>query len=183
MISRLLTYSQFFFPGSKEEFHSLFLENYANGKLKYFRLTEFPHEVEFTMPVSSATGVRILPGTDLTIIACGGPSLKRAKEACDILINQNVKPELLYFHTLKPFDANLALESISRTRKILVVEENSSSDGLMSLILRAINGKFLFSSHHMAIEDFVRNYGSYDHLVKLSKLDVESIVANAKSLL
>jgi transketolase len=182
LISKLPN-SQIFFPGSAEEFNDLFLENYDNGKLNYFRLTEFPHKVEFTAQISSARAVKVFAGTDLTVIACGGPSLKRAKEACDLLIQQNYSPELLYFHTLKPFDSALAVESISRTRTFLVVEENHSSDGIMSLILRAINGKFPYRSHHIAVEDFIRNYGTYEHLIDSARLNVNTIVSYAKDLL
>jgi transketolase len=182
LISKLPN-SQVFFPGSEIEFESLFKENYANGKINYYRLTEFPHQVNIGSKFTQSKGLRVINGVDLTIAVSGGPLLKRVMAVVETLESYNISVDLLYFHTLKPFDLELCLESVRKTRKLLTVEEIHSSDGIHALILRGIAGEFQFKSQSLGLDDFIREYGSYDFLSTTAGLDANTILKKSLELL
>jgi len=58
-----------------------------------------------------------------------------------------------------------------------------SSDGLYNLCLKAIKGDFLYKSDQIAIKKFVHEYGTYDHLCKITGLSCANIVNRVKKLL
>lgn len=151
-------------PGSPVEFNKLFKETYANGLINYFRLPEQPHEVEFqAVDIKFGQGIRIREGKDVTI-AVIGTQLRNALVASDRLAGRDISVEVLYFHTIKPFDSELLRASVMKTRKFLTVEELSAHDGLYNLCLRACVGINDVATGQIAIEDFVHGYGTYDEL-------------------
>lgn len=175
--------SQIFFPGSPDEFRKLFTDNYSNGKINYFRLTEFPHGIDLPHNITANAALVLSTGSDLTVFVCGGPSLARALEAANMLRIDGVEVELIYFHTLKPFDREIAFQSASKTRKFLVIEENHEGDGLFTLVLKSIQGKFSFKSTQLAVRDFIRDYGTYNYLTEISGLTSNNIIEEARALL
>jgi transketolase len=171
-----------FFPGSEDEFKFLFLDNYDNGLLNYFRLTEFPHDISLSSEISSGKSHKVRTGRQITIAVCGGAALSRAHEATDELVARGIEVDLLYFHTLKPLDTNAVVESVRETRKLLVVEENYETDGLSAAIIRSIRGEFTYQARTLAISDFIRDYGSYEYLIEVAGLSVKDIVQASISL-
>lgn len=168
--------SNIFFPGSELEFSSIFENVYDNGEINYFRLTEFPHNV----PIKSAEikigeAIKVSSGSDLTIITAGA-ALKRVKEATALLNASGYAIDILYYHTLKPFDVKKVLDSVSKTRKVVVFEENSSEDGLFKLVNNAISGKFVYDIKQLAINDFVRTYGTYEYLCEITGLSTSTLL-------
>lgn len=151
-------------PGSPLEFNKLFKETYANGLINYFRLPDNTHGVEFQPDdVQFGKGIRVREGKDVTI-AVIGTQLRNAMVAADILAGQGISVEILYFHTIKPFDFEVLRASVVKTRKLLTVEELSAHDGLYNLCLRACVGINDFAAQQIAIEDFVHGYGTYEEL-------------------
>lgn len=151
-------------PGSPLEFNKLFKETYANGLINYFRLPDNTHGVEFQPDdVQFGKGIRVREGKDVTI-AVIGTQLRNAMVAADILAGQGISVEILYFHTIKPFDFEVLRASVVKTRKLLTVEELFAHDGLYNLCLRACVGVNDFAAEQIAIEDFVHGYGTYEEL-------------------
>lgn len=151
-------------PGSPLEFNKLFKETYANGLINYFRLPDHPHGVEFRADeIRFGRGIRVREGKDATI-AVVGTQLRNAMVAADVLAGQGVSVEILYFHTIKPFDAELLRASVVKTRKLLTVEELSAHDGLYNLCLRACVGINDLATEQIAIDDFIHGYGTYEEL-------------------
>ena len=172
-----------FFPGSAIEFEVLFENTYNNRQINYFRLTEFPHGIEFEPSnISVGKGIIVKKGLDLTIVTTGS-SLKRVVEAEKFLSALGHDIEILYFHTLKPFDNELVAESVKKTKKVITFEEISSQDGLFNLVNSSISGKFLYSSKQLAINEFVRQYGTFNELCDASGLSTENLVDSCLNLL
>lgn len=153
--------SQVVYPASPWEFETLFRQTYQNGKLTYFRLSE-QHGVDIPKAaIRLGRGVIIRLGSGKTII-CTGPQLKTVMDALP-LIPENTT--ILYYPTIKPFDAALACCSISikspENRRVLVVEEHSMYGGLADDVRRT-------GSKVDAIcipDEFQRGYGTrQDHL-------------------
>ncbi len=153
------------YPSSPVELEQLFLQTYRNGQISYFRLPEDQHDTDFTASdIKLGKGIRVFEGSDITL-ATTGPQLKRAVHARELLSHRGVSAEILYFHTIKPFDADLARDSVAKTHRVLSIEEHSMYGGLGDEIMRAckeISGvKYGFQSLG---NKFVHDYGTYEQL-------------------
>lgn len=151
-------------PGSPLEFNKLFKDIYANGMINYFRLPDHAHGVVFNPEdIQFGKGIRVREGKDASL-AVIGTQLRNALAAADRLAGLGVSVEVLYFHTIKPFDSELLRASVIKTRKFLTVEELSAHDGLYNLCLRACVGVNDVRAEQIAIDDFVHGYGTYEEL-------------------
>jgi transketolase len=172
-----------YYPGSENEFSIIFNNVYRNGRINYFRLTEYPNSIPFDSHLVKP-GVAILEreGTDLTIVTAGS-LLNRARNVADSLMKQGYQVDLVYLHTLKPLDLEAIEKSIMKTGKLLVIEENHKSDGIFSVINNSLAGSVIYKKKHLAIDDFVRSYGSYDALSADAGLSEDAIQKAAIELL
>jgi transketolase len=169
-------------PGSPIEFNKLFKDIYANGLINYFRLPEHPHGVEFkASELQLGRGIRVREGSDVTLAAIG-TQLRTALAASERLAEAGISAEVLYFHTLKPFDSALLRASVGKTRRFVTVEELSAHDGLFNLCLRACLGLDRIEARQIAIEDFIHGYGSYDELCAKVGLTPDGIAQTARSI-
>ncbi len=168
--------SHIFFPGSTKEFNQLFKAAYNNGQINYFRIPEQPHGIDFS-PSQIVVGqsIRVRTGDDLTIVVIG-PQLKTALKASEHLEKLGCSTDVLYFPTIKPFDAASVSASVGRTKRVLVIEEASAHDGLFHQVLRACMGINDVLYSQIAIHDFVHGYGSYQDLCDRLGFSVEGIV-------
>jgi transketolase len=172
-----------FFPGSNSEFELLFKSTYNNKQINYFRLTEFPHGIDFKpSDISVGKGIKVKEGSDLTIVTTGS-ALKRATEAEKILSALGHSIEIIYCHSLKPFDTKLIQGSIEKTQKVITFEEISSQDGLFNLVNASISGRLIYSIKQLAINEFVRQYGTFNELCEASGLSTENLVNSSLELL
>jgi transketolase len=162
-------------PGSAVEFNKLFKENYKNHSINYFRLPDNPHGVKFDpSEIVLGKGIRVREGADVTLVVTGS-QLKTAMEVADRFGGSGVSVEVLYFHTIKPFDHALVYQSVSKTRRLVVAEELSKHDGLFNFCLRSCIGLVDLQYRHIAVEDFVYGYGTYEELCSRVGLDVDGI--------
>ena len=84
---------------------------------------------------------------------------------------------------LQPFDSECLQESIIKTRHLISLEELSVHDGLFNQCLKSIIGIPGVKFSQMAINDFIRGYGSYEELCKTAGLSHGDVVKNAIKLL
>lgn len=169
-------------PGSPVEFNKLFKGIYSNGLINYYRLPEHPHGVEIAAAdIVFGRGIRVREGDDVSI-AVIGTQLRTALAAADRLIVQGVSAEVLYFHTLKPFDAAMLRSSVEKTRCLVSVEELSAHDGLFNLCLRACLGLDGVAAEQIAIADFVHGYGTYEELCAKVGMTAEGIIERVRRL-
>ena len=75
------------------------------------------------------TGIKIRDGKDILFITTG-ETAQRALLASEILHKKNIYSSHINMHTLKPFDDDLLIESLSKVKAIISVEEHSESGGL-----------------------------------------------------
>ena len=170
-------------PGSPVEFNKLFRDIYANGLINYFRLSETNHEVELAASdIIFGKGLRLREGRDVTLAAIG-PQLRNALAAADRLAAKGISVEILYFPTIKPFDAELLRASVEKTRRLVTIEELSAHDGLYNLCLRACVGVDGLHAQQLAVHDFIRGYGSYEELCASAGLTADGIVQASLRLL
>ena len=172
-----------FLPGKPEELAILFEANYRNNKINYFRLSEQNHTSDYEKStVAEGRAIVAKTGDDLTL-AVAGPLVEKAKLAAHRLNKRGISIEVIYYTTLKPFDAHTLVESVTKTRNLITYEELSSHGGLFHIALEHCIGIPGFKCRQMAVNDFIRGYGTYDDLLKESGLAVSDIVNNAIELL
>ncbi|MDQ3000788.1 MAG: hypothetical protein M3Y08_05965 [Fibrobacterota bacterium] len=165
-----------FFPASPLEFNKLFKSVYDKDGINYFRLTEHPHGVDFNPDdIEVGKGITVRIGGDATIVAVG-PQLRTAISAAALLADKGVQVEVLYFHTIKPFDADLVRKSVEKTRRVLSIEEASEHGGVYERVLRATTGIDGARHVQMAIDDFIHGYGTHQELCEKIGFTPQGIV-------
>lgn len=169
-------------PASEQEFKIIFSKIYKEKKINYFRLPEHKHDVEIDLKkIVFGKIVKIYDGKDVSLVA-SGTMLKQAKMAAEFCKKNGIDVELLYVHTLKPFDKKTILKSVKKTKKIITVEDLSAHDGLYSICLKTIYSINDVKTKQLAIKDFIHSYGSFDDLCKKSGIDVKNIIKQIKNI-
>lgn len=166
-------------PGSAIELNTLFKQVYDKDAINYFKLPEVPHGIEFSAnQIVHGKGIKVREGKDLTIV-CIGTQLKSALGAADLLSGRNLSAEVIYIHTIKPFDMALVRESMQKTKRVLVVEELSAHDGVFNHVVKSGIGLDGIQYAQIAIEDFIHGYGTYEELSERLGFSPQGIVSKA----
>jgi pyruvate dehydrogenase E1 component beta subunit len=104
------------------------------------RATDHVPEEPYTIPIGKADIKR--PGTDVTIVTLS-LMVHRALDAADALARDGIEAEVLDLRGLVPLDREAIVESVRRTGRLLVVDEDYRSFGMSGeVITTAIEGAF-----------------------------------------
>ena len=76
-------------------------------------------------------------GQDISLIAYGG-TLAKALEAAEMLANEGIAAEVIDLRVLRPLDTPTILESVRRTRRVVIVDEGWRSGSLSAEIAARI---------------------------------------------
>ena len=94
-------------------------------------------EGDFTLPLGVAHVER--PGNDVTILSYGRPLARVVRSAVDALADDHdIDAELIDLRTLRPLDVNTIVESIKKTNRCVIVDEDWGYCGMGSGILYRI---------------------------------------------
>jgi len=85
-------------------------------------------EDDFVIPLGKAEIKR--SGTDLSIIAHGRSTITSLKAAEVLEKEHGIKAEVVDLRSIRPLDVDTILESVSRTHRVLLVEENKPFCGV-----------------------------------------------------
>jgi pyruvate dehydrogenase E1 component beta subunit len=97
---------------------------------------EVPSE-EYTIPIGVANVER--PGADVTIVSYGRPLQRVVRPAVNALVNDHgIDVELIDVRTLRPLDAKTIIESVKKTNRCVIVDEDWGYCGMGSGILQKI---------------------------------------------
>ena len=169
-------------PASNQEFNILFKKIYKNEGIKYFRIPEKSHNYNFKKKqIIFGKSILVEKGNDITICVTGH-HLDTVIKANKILKNKKINCEIIYFHTLKPFDSSKILKSLKKTKKLITVEELSAHDGLYNQCIKSTLGINNLKSKQIAVQDFIHDYGSIDELNKKTGLNTQNIVKQILNL-
>ncbi len=111
----------------------------------YIRTARLPSPIYDPRPFEVGKGQVIRDGKDCVIFTCG-IMLEHSLEAVEILKEHGVDAAVVNFHTLKPFDDELAIAYAQKCKKVFTVEEHSVIGGLGDAVASAIIGKGGFDS-------------------------------------
>jgi transketolase len=126
--------------------------------------------------------VLIKPGRDITIVAAG-PQLKTVMESLDMLDEAGIDAEVIYPHTIKPFDYELVAKSVQKTRKYLVIEEHAQFGGVGDEVMRATLDIENTKAAYINIPDrFLHWYGHYHEFCEALGMTAKNVVSEVKRL-
>jgi pyruvate dehydrogenase E1 component beta subunit len=95
-------------------------------------------EADFTVPFGEAAVRR--EGADATVVTLG-LHVHRAMEAAEELADEGIETEVIDLRTLVPLDTETVLESVRKTGRLVVVDEDYRSFGLTGeIVARAAEG-------------------------------------------
>jgi pyruvate dehydrogenase E1 component beta subunit len=98
---------------------------------------EVPDDRDFTLPLGVANVER--EGGDVTIVSYGRPLQRVVRPAVDALVNDHgIDPELIDLRTLRPLDVNTIVNSVKKTNRVVLVDEDWGYCGMGSGILYKI---------------------------------------------
>lgn len=180
---KTLPRTQIIYPAMPNEFNILFKETMKNDKLKYFRLPSEKHECLISDDkIKFGKAVLIKEGTDITIVTTG-PQLKNAMQSISLLNSIGIDAEIIYLHTIKPFDYDLVRDSILKTKKYLIIEEHSEFGGISEDVNRVALGIENVKSAYINIPNtFNHGYGSYDEHCAAMGFTPENIFKQVENL-
>lgn len=118
----------------------------------YIRTSRLATPVYDPRPFTLGKGNVIKDGKDLVIFTCG-IMIEHALDAVEVLAQKGVDAALVSFHTLKPFDEELARTYAAKCRKVFTVEEHSVIGGLGDAVASAVIGKGVETFKKIGIND------------------------------
>lgn len=124
-------------------------------------------------------GIVMYEGKDVTIIATGHLVWK-ALEAGRILLEKGINAEIINFHTIKPLDEQLLLDSVRKTKCVVTAEEHQRNGGLGDSVAQFLGRKFPAPLEMVAIDDKFGESGTPEELMVKYGLDTPDIVDAAE---
>tara|TARA_B100001094_G_C18082253_1_gene745843 strand:+ start:318 stop:1175 length:858 start_codon:yes stop_codon:yes gene_type:complete len=157
---RLLPNIEVLQPGSDKEVDVLIRSQYDNGKTTYYRLSDFPHNID--MDVEFGKGVDLINKYSNTTVMTSGPILQNVYNAVkDLDVN------LVYFHTIKPIDKDI-IQKYSQTKICVFQDVNGLHEAITEV--EGLNIKKFGVK-----DDFYTEYGSVHDARKHYGLDIKNI--------
>ena len=131
----------------------------------YIRTARLATPVYDPRPFTVGKGTVIRDGKDCVIFTCG-IMMEHTLEAVDLLAAKGIDAALVSFHTLKPFDEQLAREYTAKCGKVFTVEEHSVIGGLGDAVASAVIGKGVEYFEKIGINDVFGQSGKPADLLK-----------------
>ncbi len=145
------------------------------------RATGAVPEEPFTVPIGEAAVAR--EGSDVTVVTIS-LSVHRALDAAEQLAEEGISAEILDLRSLVPLDRQAIVDSVRKTHRLLVVDEDYRSFGMTGeVITTAIEGAFDYLDappQRIAIPDVPIPYSRV--LEQYVMPDADKIIAGVKSL-
>ena len=107
---------------------------FAEHGLLYGKRGEVPDE-HYTVPMGQAAVRR--EGTDITLVAYGR-MVYTSLEAAELLAERGVEAEVIDLRTLQPLDTGTIVQSVEKTNRVVIVEENWRTGGFSAEIASTV---------------------------------------------
>ncbi len=136
-----------------------------NGPV-YIRTARLPSPIYDPRPFTVGKGTVIRDGKDVVLFTCG-IILEHVLDAADCLKEAGIDAAVVSFHTIKPFDEEMARAYTARCGgKAITVEEHSVIGGLGDAVASAIIGHGVAKFRKIGIQDVFGQSGKPADLLK-----------------
>ena len=174
--------SHVFSVSSHIELYEALNESVSCSKLSYIRMNR--NVVDISSELHSKSYVyHLSEGSSCTIVSTGGRTNDVLSVISSKSFSSNFSFDVFHVSRLKPFAADKIIDSLQKTRKLLVVEDHSIVGSLYSTILLNTPPQVLL--HHTGLnlsDSRSYSYGSYDNLASKFLVSSESIASSIASL-
>ena len=126
--------------------------------------------------------LKLIEGKDVTIFATGH-LVWESIQAAEKLEAEGISVELINIHTIKPLDEKAVLESVKKTGAVVCAEEHLIAGGMGELISGLLARNYSAPVEFVAVDDQFGQSGTPAELMKLYKLDADTIVESVKKVL
>lgn len=126
--------------------------------------------------------LKLIEGKDVTIFATGH-LVWESIQAAEKLEAEGISIELINIHTIKPLDEKAVLESVKKTGAAVCAEEHLIAGGMGELISGLLARNYPAPVEFVAVDDQFGQSGTPAELMKLYKLDADTIVESVKKVL
>jgi len=127
-------------------------------------------------------GIVLKEGKDVTIFACG-IMVGSALEAAEKLAEENIFAEVINLHTIKPIDKKLIIESSSKTKAVVTVEEHSILGGLGGAVAEILVENNPVPMQRVGVKDTFGESGKPHELLVKYGLMPSNIISAVKSVI
>jgi transketolase len=104
-------------------------------------------------------------------------------DAVKKLAEEGISAELINIHTIKPFDEEIVLDSVSKTRCVVTAEEHQRNGGLGDSVAQLLSRKNPTPQEYVAVNDSFGESGVPELLLAKYGLTPEAIVAAVEEVL
>ena len=125
-------------------------------------------------------GVKMVEGTDVTIIATG-IMVDMALTAAELLKAEGISAGVINIHTIKPLDKEIVIDAARKTGALVVAEEHNIIGGLGSAVTEAVCEACPVPVTRVGVEDQYGRSGKVPALLEYYGLTPANIVAKAKA--
>jgi len=162
-----------FIPGHPDEFARMYLSNWDNGHLNYFRLSESKNRKEF--PIEIGESIRIQNGEKAIVIAVG-PIMDELLE-----IANQLDIEIHYVNGFKS-EAEIRFDIKTESKTVIFIEPYYSGQLAQSSWGTFAQNKY--SIHQIGVpKKFIRKYGTYRNQLEYLELDSSNLAKRIQEIL
>lgn len=141
-----------------------------------------PNFTSATEPFEIGKAIKLIDGSDVTILATGH-LVWEAITAAESLKNKNIFAEVINIATIKPLDTKAIIESVKKTKCVVVAEEHFIAGGLGESVASVLSRVLPTPMEFVAIDDKFGMSGTPSELMKHYGLDSEHIVLAAEKVM
>ena len=156
-------------------------EHYGPVYLRFGR-PSWPIFMPDNLPFKIGKGIMMNEGSDVTIVATGH-LVAYAMEAVKKLAEEGISAELINIHTIKPFDDEIVLDSVSKTGCVVTAEEHQRNGGLGDSVAQLLARKLPSPQEYVAVNDSFGESGVPELLLAKYGLSPENIVGAVQEVL
>lgn len=121
-------------------------------------------------------------GKDMTLIATSS-MVSKTMEAADMLAGRGIDAEVINAFCLKPIDRKTILDSASKTKKVITIEEHTTMGGLGGIVAELLAKECTARLEMIGIEDQFAVVGTYGELLDYYGLTPEKLVKRIEGLI
>jgi len=173
-------------PADAQEAYQIIYASLDFEKPVYIRLGRAKSPVIFDENYKFSLGKAnvLTTGSDLTIVACG-IMVSRALEAAKKLKEHNINAEVINCASIKPLDWQTIATSVSKSKKLITIEEHNVLGGMGETIVSALveNQVNDFKLKKMGVQDKFGQSGPALQVLDHYGLAVTDIIQEAQNIL
>ena len=160
-------------PGTAAEFRQLFMSEYNNASVTYYRLSESENSDSHDVKLGQANIVR--SGNQATVV-CIGPTLDMTLKAVE-----NFDVTVIYMTTIRPFDY-MSVRQASQSGRVLIVEP--FYEGTLTYeVVTALSGAPSMVSNVGIPRSFRSEYGTREEHYAAINFSTNRIITELEKLL